>query len=133
MGRWGDDSDYEAQHLKDYEFRFTINFKKIYIDVDEVSQRTLEVTEKHPKDSLLKLWAGTMAGIFVFMLLCYKLLVLAALPFLFFYILALIRIYKCWVSFKYKSADFWLMSTITLIGLFALSRVVHFVIGIIMK
>ena len=133
MSRWGDDTDYEAQHLKDFNCRFTINFKKIYIDVDEVSQRTLEVTDKHPKDSLMKLWAGTMTGIFIFMLLSYKLLVLAALPFLIFYVMALFRIYKCWAGFKYNPVRFWLMSIFTLIGLFALSRVVQYVIGIIMK
>ena len=49
MGNWGEKLDYEAQAIKDYEGRFTINFKKIYMDVDEISEKTLEVTDKHPK------------------------------------------------------------------------------------
>ena len=66
MGNWGEESDYEAQAIKEHVGRFTINFKKIFYDVDEISEKTLEVNDKHPKDSLLKLWAGTMVGLFIF-------------------------------------------------------------------
>ena len=31
MGNWGEESDYEAKSIKDYNGRFTINFKKIFI------------------------------------------------------------------------------------------------------
>ena len=55
MANW--DNDFEAQQLKEYEGRFTVNFKKIYMDVDEINEKTLEVNDKHPKDSLMKLWA----------------------------------------------------------------------------
>ena len=68
MGNWGDDVDYEAMSIKDHKGRFTINFKKIFMDVDEIALKTLEITDKHPKDSLLKLWAGTMTGMFIFFL-----------------------------------------------------------------
>ena len=126
MGNWG--VDYEEEKLKDYEVRFTINFKKIYIDVDEVSEKTLEVNEKHPKDSLLKLWAGTMVGMFIFFLLSYQVLALATLPFLAFYLIALVRIGKCWKSFKYSAATFWLMSIAAMIVLFALAMAGQYII-----
>ena len=126
MGNWGDDSDFEVKALKDFEFNFTFNFKKIYMYVDEVSERTLEVNEKHPKDSLMKLWAGTMLGFFIFMLLSYKLLALVMIPFFAFYILALVRIYKCWKGFKYNGLQYWAMSLVTLIAVFALSRVAQY-------
>ncbi len=32
MGRWGEDVDYEAMELKDHQGRFTMNFKKIFMD-----------------------------------------------------------------------------------------------------
>ena len=127
MGNWG--VDYEEEKLKDYEVRFTINFKKIYIDVDEVSEKTLEVNEKHPKDSLLKLWAGTMAGMFIFFLLSYQVLALATLPFLAFYLIALVRIGKCWKGFKYSTVQFWLMSIGTMTALFALAMAVQYIIA----
>ena len=126
MGNWG--VDYEEEKLKDYEVRFTINFKKIYIDVDEVSEKTLEVNEKHPKDSLMKLWAGTMVGMFIFFLLSYQVLALATLPFLAFYLIALVRIGKCWKSFKYSSATFWLMSIAAMIAAFALAMAGQYII-----
>ncbi|MBR6256714.1 MAG: hypothetical protein IKR23_04975 [Lachnospiraceae bacterium] len=126
MGNWGDDTDYEVKALKDYEFPFTFNFKKIYINVDEVSERTLEVTDKHPKDSLMKLWAGTIVGFFIFMLFTYKLLALVMIPFFAFYLLALVRVYKCWKGFKYSGVQYWVMSIAALIAAFALSRVVQY-------
>ncbi len=123
MGNWGDESDFEAKAITDYKGRFTVNFKKIYFDVDEISQRTLEVTEKHPKDSLLKLWAGAMVGLFIFFLLTYQILAIVTIPFIIFYTIALFRIFKCWVSFKYNAASFILMSIVSAGALFALSRV----------
>ena len=122
MGNWGENLDYEAQAIKDYEGRFTVNFKKIYMDVDEINERTTEVTDKHPKDSLMKLWAGTMVGMFVFFLASYQYLAFVMIPFMAFYFIALFRIGKCWKNFKYNSAQFWGMSIVTLIILFALSR-----------
>lgn len=125
MGNWGDDVDYEAKEIKDFDGRFTINFKKIYMDVDEISEKTLEVTDKHPKDSLMKLWAGTMVGIFIFMLLSYQVFALVMIVFIAFYLIALFRISKCWREFKYNVLVFWLMSFLAMGGLFALSRVVQ--------
>ena len=125
MGNWGDDTDLEVQALKEHEGRFTINFKKIYYDVDDISEKTLEVTDKHPKDSLMKLWAGTMVGMFIFFLLSYQVLALVTLPFLAFYLIGLFRIFKCWKGFKYNGVQFWLMSIAAMAVLFILSRVVQ--------
>ena len=122
MSNWGDDTDFEVKQLKDYKARFTINFKKIYMDVDEINEKTLEVNEKHPKDSLIKLWAGTMVGIFIFLLLSYQVFALVMVPFLVFYIIALFRIFKCWKGFKYKAAPFWLISIITIAVMIVLSH-----------
>ena len=126
MGNWGEDLDYEAQAIKDYEGRFTVNFKKIYMDVDEISERTIEVSDKHPKDSLMKLWAGAMVGMFVLFIFSYQYISFVMLPFMAFYVVALFRIAKCWKSFNYNSAKFWGMSIAALIALFALSKGVQF-------
>lgn len=125
MSNWGEDQDYEAKLIKDYQGRFTINFKKIYMDVDEISERTLEITDKHPKDSLMKLWAGTMVGLFMFFILSYHVFALFMIPIMAFYIIALVRIHKCWRSFHYNSVTFWLMSIVTMAASFALSRVIQ--------
>ena len=110
MGNWGENVDYEAKGLKEYEGRFTLNFKKIYMDVDEISQRTLEVTDKHPKDSLMKLWLGAMIGTFCFALFTYQVLAVVTLPFICFYFMALLRIGKCWKGFKYNIGTYWAMT-----------------------
>ncbi|MCR5127798.1 MAG: hypothetical protein K6B69_06775, partial [Lachnospiraceae bacterium] len=127
MANW--DNDFEAQQLKEYEGRFTLNFKKIYMDVDEINEKTLEINEKHPKDSLMKLWAGTMSGMFIFFLLTYQILALATIPFLVFYFIALVRIGKCWKSFKYSAAQFWGMSAAGVVIVFVLAMVAQHCIG----
>ena len=129
MGNWEKMTDYEAEKMTDYQGRFTINFKKIYLDVDEISERTMEVNEKHPKDSLMKLWAGTMVGMFIFFLAGYHLVILCALPFLFFYLLALVRIGKCWKSFGYSAGKFWLISIPLIVAMFVVAQLLHVLIG----
>ena len=129
MGNWGDEVDYEAKAIKDYQGRFTVNFKKIYMDVDEISERTLEVTDKHPKDSLMKLWAGTMIAMFIMFLLAYQALIFIMIPFFVFYFIGLIRIYKCWKGFRYSKSQFWIMTICTMIGSFAVGMVLqHFLL-----
>jgi len=110
MGNWGDETDPEVQELKEYQGRFTVNFKKIYMDVDEIVQKTLTVDDKHPKDSLLKLWAGTMVGFAVLFGLSYQVLFIITVPFMAFYFIALLRILKAWKTFHYSGVTFWLMT-----------------------
>lgn len=116
MGNWGDDTDPEVQALKEYDARFTINFKKLYIDVDELVETTMEINEKHPKDSLLKLWAGAMAGMFILFCLSYHVLIIATVVFMAFYLIAIFRIGKAWKGFNYKPWKYWLMTLGTLIA-----------------
>ena len=128
MGNWGDDTDPEVAALKEYNGRFTVNFKKIYIDVDELTERTLEITDKHPKDSLLKMWAGAMLGFFVLFMLSYQILLIISVPFMVFYLLAVIRIGKAWKGFKYNNTHYILMTVFTLLGLFAIAMVVQWAV-----
>lgn len=114
MGNWGDETDPEVQGLKEYEGRFTVNFKKIYMDVDEIVQKTLNIDDKHPKDSLIKLWAGTMIAFWVLFALSYQVLFIITIPFMAFYFIALLRIFKAWKTFRYKASSFWI---ITILGL----------------
>ncbi len=127
MGNWGDESDPEVAELKEYKVRYTVNFKKIFVDVGEMSEHVLEVTDKHPKDDLMKLWAGAMTAYFVFFLLSYKILMIITLPFIVFYFIALVRIGSVWKSFKYKAWQYWLMTIGALIVIFAVAMVAqHF-------
>lgn len=127
MGNWGDDTDPEVKALKEYNGRFTVNFKKIYMDVDAVIEQTLEVNEKHPKDSLLKLFFGTMTGFFVLFALSYQIVFLVTVPFMAFYLVALFRIGKAWKTFNYSSAQFIIMSIISLVAVFALGMLLQHV------
>ena len=119
MGNWEKMTDYEAEKMEDFKGRFTINFKKIYFDIDEISERTMEINEKHPKDSLMLSWAGCMTGLFILFMLAYKVFALITIPFIFFYIMALVKMGKCWKSFKYSGAAFVFMTIAATVVLFA--------------
>ena len=125
MGNWEKMTDYEAEKIKDYEGRFTVNFKKIYMDVDEISERTTEINEKHPKDSLLKLWAGALVGMFIFIMLSYQILMIVTLPFIILYFVGICRIGKCWKSFNYSAGQFWGMTIGALIPVAAAALVIQ--------
>ena len=125
MGNWGDDTDPEVAALKEFKVKFTINFKKIYTYVGELSETVLEVNEKHPRDSLMVLWAGTMVGFFIFFLFSYQITYLVTLPFMIFYFIAITRIFSAWKSFNYKAAPYWLMTVAALICEFAIAMVLQ--------
>ena len=125
MGNWGDDTDPEVAALKEFKVRFTINFKKIYTYVGELSETVLEVNEKHPKDSLMVLWAGTMTGLFIFFLFSYQITYLVTLPFMIFYFIAVTRIFSAWKSFRYSAVPYWLMTVTALICEFVIAMVLQ--------
>ena len=129
MGNWGDELDYEAQKLEDFKPKFTINFKKIFMYAGQVEESTLEVNDKHPKDSLMILWAGIMVGIAIFFVVAYNIFTFIALPFLGLYVWALVRVAKCWKGYHYNMVQFWLMTAVTVVASFALSRVIQWLIG----
>ena len=132
MGNWGDETDPEVAELKEYKVRYTVNFKKIFVDVGEMSEHVLEVNDKHPKDDLMKLWAGAMTAYFVFFLLSYKILLIITLPFIVFYFIALVRIGSAWKSFRYKASHYWLMTIFSLIGVLAVALFAqHFALKLI--
>ena len=113
MGNWEKMTDYEAEKMEEFKGRFTINFRKIYFDIDEISERTMEINEKHPKDSLMLEWAGCMTGLFIVFLFVYEAFALITIPFIAFYIMALVKMGKCWKSFNYKTSVFVLMTVAT--------------------
>lgn len=133
MGNWGEEVDYEAQDLKEYKGRFTINFKKINMDLIEINERTLEINDKHPKDALLLAWAGNMVGMLIFMLLAYKVFIFVALPILAFYVFVLFKIASTWKRFHYNLVQYWLMTVGALLVCAGLTVAAHYLIGILRR
>ena len=127
-GDWGEHLDYRAKNLREYKGRFTINCFKIFFDVDRISENTLEVTDKHPKDCFMKLWAGNMVGMFLIFLLSFRFFALEMFGVFAFYLMSLIRVYMGWRSYKYSRIEFIFMSLCTMAGSFAVAKVFHYVL-----
>ena len=128
MGDWGEKLDYRAKNLREYKTRFTINFFKIFFDVDRISESLLTVTDKHPKDCFTKLWAGNMVGMLLVFILSFRFLALEMFLVFAFYVMSLIRIYMGWRKYGYSRLQFWVMSIFTMTAAFAFAQCVHYVI-----
>lgn len=125
MGNWGDDWDPEVVNKEEPKGRYTLNFKKITADMDNIIAETSVVDNKHPKMDLLMEWAGALTGCFILFLCSYKVFVFVTLPFFAFYMIALYRIGSAWRQFKYNAVIYWLMTIPALGVLFAIAYMIQ--------
>ncbi len=128
MGNWGENLDYRAKALKEYEVRFSIHFLKIFFDVDRILDSVLKITDKHPKDSFMKLWAGNMLGVFLVFLASFRYFALPMTVVFIFYMISLIRVYMGWRKCRYSRIQFWLMSILTMTISLAVAEYFHYIL-----
>lgn len=127
MAGWGDEWDPEVVNRRDPVGRVTLNFKKIWVDVDAIVDGTANVDEKHPKNELMKEWTGAMIAFFIIFLLSYKYFAFFTVPFTAFYIISLVKIFQAWKHFKYMLAPIILGTIGMVIGMLAAALVIqHF-------
>lgn len=125
MGNWGDDWDPEVINRQEPKGRFTVNFKKITTDIDNIVDATMDTGGRQVRLELLKEWAGAMTACFVLFLCSYKVFVCVTFPFFIFYFIAILRIGGAWKHFKLNTVLFWLMTIISWIALFALAYTIQ--------
>lgn len=124
-----DSYDYEASETKRRkDFKFTINFKKIYNMNQELMMDNSIMEEDYPKNILLKMILGTWIGIVLFLSFSYRVLLIATVPLLFFYIFAYVSIYKVWKEYHYKKATFWLITLLGIVGAGVVAALVQYLI-----
>ena len=124
MGRsnWGDDVDEELQaRSEEFKPKFTINFKKMTFYIDRIVEETKEWDDKHPKDDLMKMWAGIMIMMFVLFMCSYNIMLIATVPFFGFYGYVLIQLSRTFKRFGYKRLPYWILTILSLAILFVIS------------
>jgi len=103
-----DDYDYEVSERKErIRFDFTVNFKKIYVMNTTLFENNADWDEHYPKDIFVTMLEGIWTGMTVLFCFSNGVLLIATLPFMFFYLMALHSTYKNWKEYKYKKALFW--------------------------
>lgn len=101
-----DDYDYEVERKKErYKFNFTINFKKIYMMNNTLIEDNGDRDEQYPKNILLTMWTGIWVAMTVLCCFSKSFLLIATLPFMVFYIIALASTAKAWREYKYNNAQ----------------------------
>lgn len=119
-----DDYDDDANKAEEKQFRFTVNFKKIYSMGQDLLADNGVRNEKYPRNILIKMLGGIAFGWAVCFGFSYNILLIATLPFLFLYFMSFFSTKKAWKEYKYPMKEFWLIS----LGLFVASLGVAVVI-----
>lgn len=109
-----DKYDDELQKMKRTEIKASINFKSAYLLIQRVIEEKGEYDEHYPKDGLLKLWGCSMAVMLLLFTFSHSLLTVATIPFMFFYMMVIFKVFNAFKIFGYKRG--WLI-TATVIGL----------------
>lgn len=96
--------DSEVAYGKDNRLKVGIlfSFKSMSLIAERLIEETKDYDDKYPKSELLKLWGCAMMMMFFLFLFSYKLFLMATLPFIFFYLYALMHIFRAWKRFHYK-------------------------------
>lgn len=127
-----DDYDYELANKKErYNFKFTINFKKIYVMNNTLIEDNGDRDDKYPKNILLTMLAGIWVALAVLFCFSKSFLLIVTLPFMFFYGMAFFSTFKAWREYKYKKSQFFLINIAALIVAAAIGVLVQiFVLNI---
>ncbi|MCQ2526458.1 MAG: hypothetical protein MJ130_06805 [Lachnospiraceae bacterium] len=106
-----DDYDYElAQKKERYSFRFTVNFKKMYMMNNTLREDNGERDEEYPKNIFVTMLLGIWLAMTVLFCFSKNFLWIVTLPFMVFYIIALVGVFKNWKEYKYKMWQIVLMT-----------------------
>lgn len=100
-----DEYDLElAQKKERYNFRFTVNFKKMYVMNNTLREDNSERDDKYPKNIFITMLMGIWLAMTVLFCFSKNFLWIVTLPFMVFYIIALVGTFKNWKEYKYKLA-----------------------------
>ena len=105
------------QKKERYKFNFTVNFKKMYVMNNTLREDNGERDENYPKDIFITMYAGIWLAMTVLFCFSKNFLWIVTLPFMVFYVIALVGTFKNWKEYKYKVWQFVLMN----IGAFLVS------------
>ncbi|MCQ2494868.1 MAG: hypothetical protein MJ104_09720 [Lachnospiraceae bacterium] len=116
-----DDYDYELSQKKErYKFKFTVNFKKMYVMNNTLREDNGERDEEYPKNIFMTMLMGIWLAMTVLFCFSKSFLWIVTLPFMVFYIIALVGTFNNWREYKYKKAQFFLIN----IGCFLLAATI---------
>lgn len=124
MANW-EKFDDDAKKEKRMDVGFRINFITMNNLLIQMDEQTGSYDEKYPKSELLKLWFSCMFMEALLLSISESIILIITLPFAFFYLFVLKRIYKTWKRFEYKKSQFMLMTLIGLIVDLAVAYLVH--------
>lgn len=124
MSNW-EKYDDEAKEQKQIDVGFRINFISMNNLLIQLDEQTGEWDEKYPKSELYKLWFTDMLMQALLLSLSNGIFMIITLPFLFFYIFVMNRIFKTWKRFKYKKSQFLLMTLGGFVVVVGIAYLVH--------
>lgn len=111
-----DSYDYDVKEEERMQIPFTLNFKSITSYMQNLQESLREVDDKYPKYDLIKLMVGIYIVFFILIVFSYNVVLIATLPMMLFYFLALRSVYRSWNACKYPKWKFILPTVIVILG-----------------
>lgn len=118
--RWGDEEDLELSKRERISVGFMWNFISMSHMITRIDQEVGEKDQEYPRSELMKIWLSAVVIIFFLALISYSVLMIATLPFLFFYGLLFFKISGVLKRFGYPIAGYWIMTVLVLVAEVAL-------------
>lgn len=126
MSRWGEEVEGEETLKKE---RITVGFAWNFISashtLNRIDEEVGEWDEKYPKSELWKIWGSTLVIMCILLCASYSVVMIATLPFLFFYGSLLFKISKAFKRFGYPRVGYWAATILILVGMVGLSILVR--------
>lgn len=129
--RWGDDIDEELKQKERISVGFMWNFISMNHMVTRIDQEVGEREGDYPKSELMKIWGSALVIIMLLAVLTHSVLMIATLPFIFFYALLFFKISGVLKRFGYPRKGYWALTVLLLIAAVAVSVLIQsFLFGI---
>lgn len=128
--RWGDDEEELQMKKEKISVGFMWNFISMNHMVTRIDQEVGEREGDYPKSELKKIWVSAMVIIQLLAILTHSVIMIATLPFIFFYALLFFKISGVLKRFGYPRKGYWAITIVLFIVIIAVAVIAQsFIFG----
>lgn len=124
ISRWDDEEEEELKKKEKISVGFMWNFISMSHMIGRIDQEVGEREGDYPKSELMKIWLSAVVIIQILAIATHSVLMVATLPFIFFYALLFFKISGALKRFGYPRKGYWVKTILLMIAVTAVSVVV---------
>lgn len=121
VSKWGEDEEAQQMKKEKISVGFMWNFISMSHMVTRIDQEVGERENDYPKSELMKIWLSAVVIIQILAILTHSVIMIATLPFIFFYALLFFKISGVLKRFGYPRKGYWALTIFLLIVIVAVA------------